>query len=384
MRVAWFRANPFTPAGVADTTSAAISTLAKSIRIDVVTKSRAHDFVVEQALRPFDVCVYEARNEPGSEFIWAYLFRYPGVLVLQDRSLHDSRVRALERHRRDDDYASEFRFNHGHASRATARPFARGSWPMLRATMQASRLVVVFDGERRTALEAAYPGIKVREVPPSAAGPLDRLDRESGDSRDDVLWVSVVGTVGRAAVERAIQRAREAGVNIALAAADPRGLLTAANGAVVALDSLAGEATLAPALAAMAHGAAVIVFEREATAIWPAFDPQTWRARDPLARHEPIVVSIDPRDEEHSLMLAFRGLAQDVPRRRRLGVAARTWWLAHGTPIHAANAWRRVLEEAADTLPHERPGDWPNHLQVDGAEQARTLAADFGIALPLL
>ncbi len=233
MRVAWFRAGSSTSVDVADATSAVIDVLATTVTINVVTESRAHDFVVEHALRPYDVCVFEVRNEPGSEFIWAYLFQYSGVLVLRDRSLHDSRVRALERHRRSSDYAHEFSFNHGHASRASTGPFARGSWPMLRAPLQASRLVVVDDEQRRIALESAYPGVKVREVPPCAPGPVARPDRMSTHSPDDVLRIATVGTVHRATVERAVQRACDAGARIALISADPSGLIASDAGVLV-------------------------------------------------------------------------------------------------------------------------------------------------------
>jgi len=322
-------------------------------------------------------------NEPSSDFIWAYLFQYPGVLLLQDRSLHDSRVRVLERHRRLIDYKDEFSFNHGRSSFTTAQAFSRGSWPMLRAPLLASRLVVVHDEQRRVALEAEYPGIRFLKVPLCAAGPGGRAAGPRVDPRAGVLRVASLGTAGTAVVEQAIQRTRSRGVEITLTPPDPSQVIDGNADVVIALDSPSKEASLAPALAAMSHGKAIIVLEREATAAWPAFDPQSWRARDPFAKRKPIVVSIDPRDEEHSLMLALIGLAHDLPRRLALGEAARTWWLAHGTPEYAASVWRRVLQEAARTPPPDHPADWPAHLKADGAEEARTLAGEMGVVCPL-
>ena len=58
----------------------------------------------------------------------------------------------------------------------------------------------------------------------------------------------------------------------------------------------------------MAAGKAVITIETEATAEWPAIDPQTWRPRGLAVNDAPIAVTVDPRDEEHSLMLAIRRL----------------------------------------------------------------------------
>jgi hypothetical protein len=253
---------------------------------------------------------------------------------------------------------------------------------MLRAPLHASRLVVVLDEQRRLALASAYPGVRVLLVPPCAAGPADH----PGEERvvEGELRVEAVGPECRAVVDRAVARAREAGARVVVTQADSPGDIGRHADVVVALDSPADEPELAPAIAAMAGRKAVIVLEREATAHWPALDPQTWRPRDRLTHREPVVVSLDPRDEEHSLMLALKGLARDDSRRRALGAAARAWWQANATPGHAAVAWRAVLDEAATTPPPAHPPDWPAHLDVDGAEQARLVAADMGIVLPEL
>jgi hypothetical protein len=137
------------------------------------------------------------------------------------------------------------------------------------------------------------------------------------------------------------------------------------------------------ALAGMAAGKAVIVMETEVTADWPAYDPQTWRARAPGAG-APIAVSIDPRDEEHSLMVAIRTLARDAELRGALGTAARAWWRAHATPAHAADAWRPILSEALTATPPARPADWPRHFTADGTGEARAILRDMGATVDFL
>ena len=116
-------------------------------------------------------------------------------------------------------------------------------------------------------------------------------------------------------------------------------------------------------LAAMAAGKPVIVFESAANAGWPALDPQTWQPRG-RASDRPIAVSIDPRDEEHSLVLAIRRLSAEAALRGQLGQAARNWWHAHATPQHASQDWQRILEEAALFAAHSRPAGWPAHLRT--------------------
>jgi glycosyltransferase involved in cell wall biosynthesis len=149
--------------------------------------------------------------------------------------------------------------------------------------------------------------------------------------------------------------------------------------AVVALTWPPFETPLTPALAGMAAGKPVVAMEIEATAHWPALDPQTWRPRGLAATAAPIAVTIEPRDEEHSLMLAMRRLATDLPLREQLGHAAHTWWQANATPAHAAAAWNPILEEAGSLAPPLRPSDWPKHLGADGTELARAILNEFGL-----
>jgi hypothetical protein len=133
----------------------------------------------------------------------------------------------------------------------------------------------------------------------------------------------------------------------------------------------------------MAAGKAVVVFETEHTAGWPALDPQTWQPRG-WTDETPVVVSIDPRDEEHSLALALRRLSIDAPLRHQLGTAARAWWQRHATLDHALHAWRSILAEAATLTPPPRPPNWPRHLIADGTERARELLREFGATVDFL
>ena len=120
---------------------------------------------------------------------------------------------------------------------------------------------------------------------------------------------------------------------------------------------------LTAALSGFAAGKPVIVAETESTARWAALDPQTWQPRSiaagPGAAGPPIAISIDPRDEEHSLMLALVRLAGDAALRAALGGAARAWWEGHATVPHAVAAWRELLAEAKTLPPPPRPAGGP-------------------------
>jgi hypothetical protein len=119
--------------------------------------------------------------------------------------------------------------------------------------------------------------------------------------------------------------------------------------------------------------------EMDATADWPAMDPQTWRPRGIGADQLPIVVTVDPLDEEHSLLLAVRRLSSDAALREQLGHAAHAWWKQHATPAHAAKVWNHILEEAVGLNPPPRPNDWPQQFSRDGTELAREILTEIGV-----
>jgi hypothetical protein len=182
-------------------------------------------------------------------------------------------------------------------------------------------------------------------------------------------------------IQRAVGRALEAGAPLELISGSAKSVLEKADIVVAVTWPPADELTIA--LAGMAAGRPVIVLETEITAGWPALDPQTWRPRG-WSNQPPIVISIDPRDEEHSLSLALRRLATEPALRDALGSAAHEWWQRHATLDHAVQAWRSILTEAATAAPPTRPSNWPAHLTADGTERARELLGEFGATVDFL
>ena len=69
------------------------------------------------AIRPD---VLSGRQLVTHDYLWPYLFRYPGLTVLHDAHLHHARA-ALLRTRRADDYRAEFAANHPGADRRPGR-----------------------------------------------------------------------------------------------------------------------------------------------------------------------------------------------------------------------------------------------------------------------
>ena len=386
MKLAWFRTDTPRPTDPIDDTAALIAELRATRDIEVFTAANAHDFVSKHFRAPYDLTIYELDNTPAHAFIWPYLLRYSGVLLLRMPILHDSRAATLVREQRMRDYATEFAFNYGPtagqpAERSQPHP---GSWPMLRAVLLASRATVVSHVSVAELLRDQYPdaAVRVAGTGVSAAHAVPSVQQAPGVQTSPVTFGAL--STGRLdIIRRSMARAREAGASAELVADSSAERLLRDADVILSLPwPWFGEPhTLA--LAAMAAGKPAVVLETAATADWPALDPQTWRSRG-LTADAPVAVSIDPRDEEHSLAVAIRRLSSDTALRVRLGEAAHDWWRTHATPEHASQDWERILADAEHLNPPTRPADWPEHLNADGTERARVILGDFGVRVDFL
>jgi hypothetical protein len=360
MRIAWFTDRSATRPHPLDDTRSLLAELAARHVVELYDEARAHDFVWRYWKAPYDVCVYELSDTLASAFIWPYLLHYPGVVRLRSSRLRRSRRHWLHLNRRTSDDAAEAAFAGSDA---------------LRIPFTTARLIVVGDAFAADALQERYPWARLRHAPISVPSAPARLASEG------IPLFGVAAAPSMELVSRAVRRARDAGSALDVQL-DPAAAPSACD-AIIALEWPPRPEPPAGALFAMAAGRPAIVYEVPATAGWPAADPQTWTAR---GAHdcEPIVISLDPRDEEHSLMLALRRLADDAAFRVRMGEAARAWSAPNGTAAQAAEAWERILVEAATLQPPPRPADWPAHLMADGTARARELMSEIGVGVDFL
>jgi hypothetical protein len=362
MRLAWFAAEVSSAVRPLDDTPSLVAELGSRHEILRYDERRAPDFVWHHWREPFDLCVYELGDTAASAFVWPYLLHYPGVLRLRSTNLQRSRAGMLHRTRRLNDAAVEAAF---------------AGFDGLRIPLLASRLTVVGDAYVAGLLESEYPAATIRHAPPAVAR------SGEGAQRREAPRFAVAAPAMAPLVERAAQRARESGCSVDLMEAVDEAALGESD-AVIALEWPPAFELPVAAMMAMAAGRPAIVYETTVSAAWPTLDPQTWQPRSLSGNAEPIAISIDPLDEEHSLMLAIRRLATDASLRQRLGHAGEQWWRANATPGHAATAWDRILEEAIATPPPRRPADWPVHLDADGTERARQILGELGVTVDFL
>jgi len=348
VRLAWFAPRPDDIA----------LELAKTHAVDQFDAGRAHDFVWQHFRSPYDLTVFELADSPAHEYVWPYLVRYPGVLILRANSVQQSRTEALSLHQRRQHLRAERAF---------------GGASLLRAPLVASRVVVVHDEAVARDIRDEFSGVEVRVLPVGVIPPTVTSSGHAIRFRYLVPQPEIV--------ERAAARAREGGAHIDTTP----GLADLRSGdVVIALEWPPTGAPSIDALRAMAAGLPVIVFETEAVAGWPTVDPQTWQPRGYGNSGPPIAISIDPRDEEHSLMLCMRRFATDATLGAELGRAARTWARAHASAETAATAWERALRDAVARQPPASRGELPPHFLDDGTTTARATLREFGVTVDFL
>ncbi len=164
-RLAWFTPTPPCRSGVAVYSAELLPLLSPRFEIDVFTSPlergrtwpaghppvfEAHDFVWKHFLSAYDLVVYQLGSAACHAFIWPFLFRRPGLVVLHDAELHRARARELLGAGRMEDYAAEFRANHPNAPEDVPELVIRDladtafhMWPMLRLVVERARLAVV-------------------------------------------------------------------------------------------------------------------------------------------------------------------------------------------------------------------------------------------------
>jgi len=366
MRLAWCRAATDLSCRI-DDTAALVDELRSHHDITVFDRHAMHDLVRLSFRQPFDLHVFELADADDDEVLWPYAMHYPGVLRLRSRSLHHSRAASLLRQRRGGDRKAELAFGKGDLSAA----------PIL-----ASRLVVVADQYRAAALQTAYPAARIRVAPIGLGKPTDTTATNANASHA-VIRIGVLGHPIRPTIVSAAHRASESGARIELMTDTPPDRVLDESDVVLHLPWPAHD-DLTPAIAALAASRPLVIMESESSAGWPSLDPQTWQPRGFDVKDPPIAIAIDPRDEEHSLMLALRRLANDARLRRDLASAAHAWWSARATVDHAAAAWQSILHEAAAIAPPLHPPGWPPHLTADGTERARELLGEFAVSVDFL
>ena len=430
--LAWFTVLSTGRAGLRVHCAELLPALAARFAIDVFVESlhpadaaaagarNAHDFVRMHARRPYDLIVYQLDSSCCHDYMWAYVCRYPGLLVLHDGQFHRARARALLTDGRADDYRAEFACNHPRAPQAAAELGTRrllGSlvqlWPMRQTLLDASRAVVVHDDWLAGQVRREAPGLPVENLDFGARRrPPDR-DARAGVRRrlgvpGDALLIAAFGRLtldaGLPRTLRALAAASGAAPWHLALCGDPAAWRAAREEAdrlglgrqvalpgPVPLDALPAYLaaadvciclrwpspceTRAAWLGCLAAGKPTIAGDLVMAAGAPALDPHDWTA----AGDPPAGVRIDVLAEDRSLAPAVARLAADAALRAELGAAARRLWRARFTIERLAESYARVIDRARLAPFDDRRRRLPAHLRSDGTESLQAALAALGL-----
>jgi glycosyltransferase involved in cell wall biosynthesis len=450
MRLAWFTPWPPQPSGIAGRSADLVPRLAgRGHGIDVFVDHRAvpaatvaadeapapgeirvqsaHDFVWRQMRGQYDLPVYQVGNSALHEFIWPYLFRWPGLSLLHDARLHHARGRALLSHGRADAYRTEFAWCHPSVRPDAAELGVAGfsgsylyGWPMTRSVLARSRLVGVH--ARGAIAELTDQGTTTPTEYVALGEGRDQVwtdearvaRRQSLGVPDGVVVFGVFGALTTekriAQVLRAFAATRARFDNVMLllggrcdetldvvALARDLGVGPATR-ILEALDDASFDDTIAavdvclslrwptsletsgPWLRALAAARASIIVDHGHLAHLPTLDPRTWRPHEPSRpganASDAVAVAVDIVDEDHSLRLAMTRLARDAALREKLGRNARRYWQAEHTVGRMVADVDRALGLAIEVPLPTAPV--PEHLCPDPFGLARALTAPFG------
>ncbi len=222
MRVAWFSPRPPVRSGIAAYSAELLPVLRRTFDVDWYGEADAHDFVWKHQREPYHLTVYHLGNARCHDYMWAYLVRYPGLVVLHDARLHHARARHLLAAHRPDDYRREFEFDHPDAPAAAAEYAVDGLsgsiyyfWSMLRVPLTTARLVAVHNERVAADLAREYPDVAVETI---RMGVHASAPPENARSRIRIAWNLAADAVVFAAFGKVTAEKRIGAILEALAA----------------------------------------------------------------------------------------------------------------------------------------------------------------------
>jgi glycosyltransferase involved in cell wall biosynthesis len=395
----------------------------------------AYDFVWKQILSPYDLTVYDVADSPCYDFVWPYLMRYPGLVVLHDDRFHRSRARMLVTQGHDAGYHAEFHYDHPEASPdipelGIERLLGATSelWPMRRVVIESSRLVVAANAWIAETLkaEASHDRIEVIEPAAPKVDPSpetrERIRSEHGiaagtvvfamvgplapECRADLVWSALALLrhdvpplhllIYGEADDSHRRMTRQLDITERVTwignteATDLSDVLSAAD-VCVCLGWPSGRRAMMGLVESLAAAKPSLVTDLADRVDIPSLDPRDWHLRPLASAHgEPggslfdaACVSIDILDENHSLQLAMSRLAADPALRAKLGRGAQALWQHRFTFDRLERDFELAITRALNVSPSEvRQAALPAHLRADGTGLLRSLLAPFGVWPP--
>ena len=412
-RIAWFSPLPPVHSGIAAYSAELVPRLRETFVIDTYPEHTAHDFVWRARRAPYDLVVYQLGNARHHDYMWAYLARYPGLVVLHDARLHQARARCLLDQRRFDDYRQEFSYDHPEVNPDFTQYAIEGLggqiyyfFPMLRVVMRTARTIAVHNPRVASELAGTYPSAAVETIR-MGVPPLTPRDGARHDIRARLSLPEeaiVFAAFGRVTAEKRVSAMLQ---GLSTLTRDGRPAYLVLVGDVDGYPALAVEVDrlgLGDRIRVTGHVADEAIADYLAAADaclclrWPTAQETSASWLRCVAARRPTVITdlahlvdtptevalrVDPMQETASLSDAMRRLADDGRLRAELGRAGHAYWSMHHTLDAMIDDYRRVLALAASrTAPAS--DDLPTHLVANYSEAARSTLDHFRLTVGIL
>jgi glycosyltransferase involved in cell wall biosynthesis len=427
VRLAFFSPLPPAATGIADYTIDVLGELRSRATIEVfhdqetvdtarlpsgITAHPAAEFDARHEARPYDLNVYQMGNGTAHAFVYPFLFRVPGLLVLHDLVLHHSRAKmfldsaearayaadpaSAERRAaalaRVAEYRAELEYSYpgrgeriADAQLGTVGPLLPYAFPLFRIPVEASRLTACHNQYMVDAVSEEVPDSEPMHIPMMAARStvdgveLRTLRTRLGIAEGDL----VVGSFGLLTPEKRIETVARAVARAAAVLPRLRLLLVGPVPDRPALDrQLARLGVLARTIVAGRVPFETLVAHIEIADVvvhlrYPTARETSAALLRVLAQGRPTVISdlehlsdipadavarAAPDDEEGDTLRAILRLAEDAGRRERLGRRAAAFVADAHSPFRCRDGYRAAIEEAQRrSLPERRA--WPAHCR---------------------
>lgn len=382
------------PSGISDYTEELLPHLAEDLDIDLfidnyqptdkrlaeIVKCRyAESFRDIHAREPYSLAVYHMGNSPYHDYIYPHLYGVPGLTVLHDLSLHSTRLRSALESWTGEHYRDEMVAAYGDRGWTAAEIALAGLhnqlmlriFPLAELAVRASIMTVVHDAWVAEQIRATVPSAEVRAVPMGIEQrTVGKKEAQAVRERYSIANESfVIGTFGLLTPEKRIPQLLKAFRWLLGRRPDTRCLLAGACGEDLPLDELVqgleisdkviitGRLTMDDFLAHMA-ACDVTAFLR-----WPTQRETSAVLLRAMAMGRPALVSdlahlhalpdsavlkVPIVDEGRNLRRALLELAENEPRRRRLGEAAASHFLENNSWERVRKRWLGIIAEAVD------------------------------------
>jgi glycosyltransferase involved in cell wall biosynthesis len=441
MRVAWFSPLPPDGSGIAAYSAEVVPLLmARFGAVDLYSPPLAGlragvvdptEFTWRHRRHPYDLVVYQLGNSRAHDFMWSFLFRYPGLVVLHDAQVHQARALWLlsRLEPRLDDYLAEVRASHPDAAPDLGYLFAAGLggdlfhlWPLVSLVLGRSRLTAVHNARLARTLGVTHPDAAITAIEMGTADPLENrpsltMEAAAIRRRHHIPGgAMVVGAYGGITPEKRIPQLLNTAA--ALGEAVPlHVLLVGQRAAHYDVDAdierlgLGGRVHIAGYVSDEALPAHLAVSDicwclrwpsnGETSASWirclaagrptlitalaqlqdvPVISAEQVATVDLATAPEAVGVALDPLDEPREVLQALAAFVDRPDLRDALGAQARRYWESRHTLQKMADAYERLIVEAASRPAPNPP--LPAHLLDDGETTARRILSEMGVREP--